>query len=196
MLDFRYFQGPQEHMSNLASEPVACHFCGSFGDGFELDFSICALSDEEKEGRHGCVRCLSEGRFEFWHDTDIGVLDENGLKKVYKHNGSAPADFSRSALVALRRTPQIVTWQQELWLSHCSDFMVYIGTWGPADFERNAPDGDARALFLRMTRDPGLQFLWDECLVPHEKIPGSWNATYYAFKCSHCGTLAGNWDCH
>jgi len=22
-----------------------------------------------------------------------------------------------------------------------------------------------------------------------------WHATYYVFKCKHCGKLKGNWDC-
>ena len=80
-------------------------------------------------------------------------------------------------------------------LDHCNDFMAYIGTWEPAAFVRNSPMGDGRDLFLRMTRDPGLQFLWDTCLGPDEAAPAAWRVTYYAFRCLHCGELAGNWDC-
>jgi hypothetical protein len=73
--------------------------------------------------------------------------------------------------------------------------MAYIGTWEPADFVRHSPTGDGRTLFLAMTRDPELQFLWDHCLEPGETAPTGWHAVYYAFRCLHCGDLAGNWDC-
>lgn len=194
MHHFKFFLGPPDEMSGLADN-VRCEFCGSTGAGFELGSAICALSDSDKGRKHGCAKCLSDGRFEFWHDTDIGFLDEHGLKHVYEHNAPAPPDFSSEALIELRRTPQIVTWQQELWLSHCGDFMAYVGTWEPGEFARNSADGDGRTLFLKMTRDPDLQFLWDECLNDGESVPSSWNVTYYVFKCLHCGDLAGHWDC-
>ena len=192
---FRYFQGPRDDMSFRARVDVRCHFCDENGEGFDLRYAQCALSDQEKEAKFGCARCLSQGHFEFWHDTDIGMLDENGLATVYKHNGSPPSDFPEAALFELRHTPQIVTWQQELWLTHCNDFMSYIGTWEPADFVRHSETGDGRALFLEMTRDSELRFLWDECLEPNETVPAGWHAVYYAFRCLHCGNLAGNWDC-
>jgi uncharacterized protein CbrC (UPF0167 family) len=191
---FKYFQGPPDEMSSRAPGDVPCHFCHQIGEGFDLEYATCASSDRQ-EGKFGCARCLSEGRFEFWHDTDIGVLDKNGLSHVYKHNGTPPPNFAPQALTELRRTPRIVTWQQELWLTHCDDFMAYIGTWEPKDFVRNSQSGDGRTLFLRMTRDLELRFLWDQCLEPGEMAPGSWHAVYYAFRCLHCGDLAGNWDC-
>jgi uncharacterized protein CbrC (UPF0167 family) len=195
MRAFKYFEGPREDMSGLAAQDVPCEFCGRISDGFDLDLATCSLSDDGKAGKFGCAECLLHGQFEFWHDTDIGMLDEQGLEKVYKHNAEPPSDFPERALADLRRTPRIVTWQQELWLSHCNDFMVYMGTWQPADFVQKAATGDGRTLFLKMTRDPGLQFLWDECLEEGETAPATWNVTYYAFRCLHCGDLAGNWDC-
>jgi len=44
-----------------------------------------------------------------------------------------------------------VTWQQELWLTHCNDFMIYKGTWEPKDFIANRKSGNGKALFLEMT---------------------------------------------
>ena len=112
MRAFKYFQGPREDMSDLARGDVRCQFCGAVGDGFDLDHATCSLPDGEKAGKFGCADCLVGGRFEFWHDTDIGLLDENGLTKEYAHNATPPPDFPASALLELRRTPQIVTWQQ------------------------------------------------------------------------------------
>lgn len=192
-MKFDYFQGPTEDMSSLREGINKCSLCGKDGPCFELDFAICPELGDKKEGKLGCYHCLIKGRFEFWHDTDIGMLDENGLAKVYNHNQPIPPDFPEESLVSLRRTPQIVTWQQELWLTHCNDFMVYQGTWEPKEFYRNAPDGDGRALFLRMTDD--YPHLWDDSLSKGETKLTSWHATYYVFKCKHCGILKGNWDC-
>jgi uncharacterized protein CbrC (UPF0167 family) len=122
------------------------------------------------------------------------MLDENGLTHVYNHNQPPPPDFPASALVELGRTPQIITWQQELWLTHCKDFMAYIGTWEPKDFYANAPGGDGRGLFHEMT-DKDYRHLWDESLPPGAARLERWHAVFYAFRCLHCGKLRGNWDC-
>jgi uncharacterized protein CbrC (UPF0167 family) len=142
----------------------------------------------------GCLSCLRAGRFEFWHDTEFGLLDQNGLSHFYNHHKPPPAEFPPAALVELRRTPQIVTWQQEIWLAHCNDFMAYLGTWEPADFYANAPDGDGPALFREMT-DEAHRRLWDASLPLGAARLECWHATYYAFACLHCGIRRGNWDC-
>jgi uncharacterized protein CbrC (UPF0167 family) len=192
---FRYFRGPTEDMSALIEGDTLCSLCGQLTRCFRLEYALCpSLATEAKEPALGCFECLREGRFEFWHDTEIGVLDENGLTHVYKHNQPPPADFPATALAELRRTPEIVTWQQELWLTHCNDFMAYIGTWEPKDFCINAPGGDGRALFCDMT-DKDYRHLWDGSLRPGATQLESWHATYYAFRCLHCGKLRGNWDC-
>src|SRR5690349_18709126 len=93
MRTFRYFEGPREDMSGLAAQDVRCEFCGRISDGFYLEGATCALRDDEKGGKFGCAECLAGGQFEFWHDTDIAMLDENGLQKVYQHNAEPPPDF-------------------------------------------------------------------------------------------------------
>jgi hypothetical protein len=154
---FRYFCDPQHDMSALVGD-ATCSLCGQPGRCFRLEFALCpSLAPEAKESGVGCIECLRRGPFEFWHDTDIGLLDENGLTHVYNHNQPPPPGFPAAALVELWRTPQIVTWQQELWLTHCNDFMAYIGTWEPKELYANAPAGDGRALFQEMTdKDYGL----------------------------------------
>lgn len=194
-MDFEYFAGPANEMSQRCDKACVCSLCGQIGVCFKLDCAICPeLASDRREASVGCLSCLRQGRFEFWHDTEIGVLDAHGLRTEYKHNKPAPKGFPPPRLVALRRTPQIVTWQQELWLVHCDDFMVYRGTWDPADFYANASDGDGRALFLRMT-DSDLSHLWDESLREGASRLDRWYATYYVFRCRHCGTMRGNWDC-
>ena len=192
-MNFEYFQGPVSEMASLCKGEKTCGICKRVGPCFELR-SATIQSEEASEVGYGCWECLANGKFEFWHDTDIGMLDEKGLTKVYKHNQPRLEGFPDAALVALRRTPQIVTWQQELWLTHCNDFMVYQGTWQPKDFNGNAANGDGRALFLQVT-DDDYAHLWDESLPDGKTLLKDWHATYYAFKCRHCGKLRGNWDC-
>ena len=191
-MNFEYFQGPISDMASLSKGDVACGICKQVGRCFELRSAI-IRSEEASEVSHGCMECLAKGKFEFWQDTEIGLLDETGLTKTHNRNQPPPEGFPDSALVALRRTPQIATWQQELWLTHCNNFMTYLGTWQPEDFYRHSPDGNGRELFLQMT--DWRPELWDKSLPKGESILKHWGATYYAFKCGHCGKLRGNWDC-
>ena len=126
---FIYFQGPIEDMAHLVEGERDCSLCKHTSPCFELDFAICReMGEDEKMGKIGCIACLRQGGFEFWHDTDVGVLDENGFAKVYHHNKTPPPNFPETAQIEFRRTPRIVTWQQELWRAHCNDFMIYQGT--------------------------------------------------------------------
>src|ERR1035437_3266811 len=84
-MNFEYFQGPATDMASLCKEDKTCSICGQSNKCFELGCAI-ACSDEASEAGYGCMECLAKGKFEFWHDTDIGMLDEKGLTKVYKHN--------------------------------------------------------------------------------------------------------------
>lgn len=174
----------------------SCDICGRENQRcFSMGYILTdVFSAEDKEPTIGCVNCLREGKFEFWHDTEYGLLAEGGLTRFYNHHMDNPPDIEVEKLMELKRTPQIVTWQQELWLTHCGDFMAYKGTWEPADFYRNSENGNGRDLFLAMT-DEDMNHLWDDCLADGESELKSWYATYYVFECLHCGKLRGNWDC-
>lgn len=105
-----------------------------------------------------------------------------------------PPPVDQMKLSTLRRTPQIATYQQEVWLTHCNDFMVYKGTWEPMEFYKNSPTGDGRDLFMEMT-DADLNHLWDDSLEDGQKVLEQWFPTYYVFECMHCKKLRGSWDC-
>lgn len=197
MVSFRYFLGPPSEMLHLAPSLVACAFCSGVGTAFDLDAAICVAHDERKgSSMFGCPACLQAGRFGFEHNTDVGTLSETGLRQEYRSHGTPPESLRPDALDTLRRTPDVLRWQYEPWLTHCNDFMAYVGVWRPSDFVRRAPDGDGRGLFLRMTRDADLRHVWDaECPSGSVVPPDSWHPVYYAYRCLHCGELAGNWDC-
>ena len=195
-MDFIYFKGPIEDMAELLTDRNTCSICNKEHDYcFDLEFTITEkFSSEEREGKIGCYDCLKKGEFEFSHDTEFGMLDENGLTKVYNHNIDNPPKIDDETLTELRRTPLIVTYQQGVWLTHCNDFMIYKGTWEPLDFYQNSASGEGKDLFMEMT-DKDINFLWDESLQEGQTLLEEWYPTYYVFECRHCKKLRGYWDC-
>lgn len=183
-------------MSDLLEGRHQCSICNEEHDYcFDLEYSITdKFKEEEREGKVGCYDCLRKGEFEFWHDTEFGMLDETGLSKIYSHNMDNPPQLDDTTMLELRCTPQIVTYQQELWLTHCNDFMVYKGTWEPLDFYKNSPTGDGKDLFMEMT-DKEISHLWDSSLPEGQTVLEQWYPTYYVFQCRHCKKLRGYWDC-
>jgi len=188
---FEYFQGPATEMADLLEGENRCSICGETGTCFSLHH---ASYKGDRDGK-GCLDCLRKGRFFFPHETEAGSLTGRraALEPLHPRH-KVPEDFNRVAFAALLKTPQFITWQGELWLTHCDDFMIYLGEWKPRDFETHANDGDSRRLFLEMT-DEDMNHLWDAAIPDGAEKPSDWYATYYAFKCKHCGKLRGNWDC-
>ncbi len=192
-LNLKYYAGPWTGMAGFVGENGRCFLCGLVGPCFELDRAICPeLPSAARKGKAACIACLRAGRFGFWHRTDIGTLGEKGRVDEQGRRLRLPKGFARQALVDLRRTPQIACNQEELWLTHCDDFMAYQGVWNPSDFYSHAADGNGRELFLQMT-DHGRE-LWDDCWLDKTQPLTTWYATYYTFKCLHCGRLRGTWD--
>lgn len=178
---FEYFHGPIEEMAQLAKGQQSCSFCGQRALCFQLDGA-----------KRGCFPCLRRGHFTFDHNTEIGLLTPQGMERLYGSEKGISDQFDRAAFAALLKTPRFTTWQEEEWLIHCNDFMIYLGEWKPQDFRRNAKDGDGRRLFLEMTDKA---HLWDEATPGGAREPEDWYASYYAFKCRRCGALRGYWDC-
>lgn len=192
----KYFKGPIEDIANLFYNEQTCLFCNEVKTlSIPVDFAISdKYSRAEKENKMGCLDCLRKGEFEIWHDTEFGMLEKDGFKKVYLHHMENPPKVLEQNKIELRRTPQIQTSQQELWLTHCNDFMVYKGTWEPIDFVKNSSNSNGRELFLSMT-DVDMNHLWDDYFEEGGILTENWYATYYVFECSHCKKLRGNWDC-
>jgi hypothetical protein len=198
---FTYFRGPQSEMFELTRVDVPCALCGLVGRCFALDSTHCPelhprpRGMDRRGGKYGCFDCLRVGRFEFWHDTEVGFLSEDGLEPSRSHSQPVTSALPEAAIVELRRTPQYKSCQQELWLVHCNDFMGYEGAWEPTDFHRNAADGDGRALFMQMA--PDYADMWDGAVekVPGENTPTGWgDAGCYAFQCLHCSERRAHCD--
>lgn len=97
-MDFIYFKGLINDMSDLLDGKHKCSICDLHHDNcFDLEFSITdKFNPDDKNGKIGCYECLRKGEFEFWHDIEYGVLDENGLSQVYNHNITDPPNFRKA----------------------------------------------------------------------------------------------------
>ncbi len=212
---FRYFLASQTEMSDLVREPQPCTFCGQVAQCLRVESQSLQEACAEPT-RFGCFECLRAGAFGFIHFTEAGFVDAGGLhleqedepppRRVFL--GSADGTLSESpepylppkkqpfeirpeASQELFHTPNFATLQGWIpWLVHCHDFMQYLGTWEPSDFNQQAPDGQGRNLFLEMTGWEDADWVWP----PQATFPNGWDFGYYAFQCRHCGKLRGTYD--
>lgn len=187
---FKYFSAPMDQIRGVVNDR-SCAFCGHQGPGIDLDFGI-PPNEKSLPSGVGCFDCLEKRRFLIEHDTEAGLIDTEGIHRIYPSH-DPDLNMSTVSLDALLATPDIKAWQRATWLAHCGEFMTYVGIWVKQDFSRMASDGDGRSLFMSMT-DPDQQNLWDQSIGSSDCEEG-WHASYYAFKCLHCGKHRGNWDC-
>ena len=127
-----------------------CSLCGQPGRCFALDHVISSeLSEQERPGKIGCSDCLRRDRFGFAHDTEIGIITEDGWlafdepddepSRVFVVAGDGKAvagsgplispprpTVSEGAVAELRRTPSFSSWQDISWPVHCNDFMAFL----------------------------------------------------------------------
>ena len=195
-MNFRYFLAPEHLMENLQDSVCWCSLCGLEKQCFLLNFNNADLFVASSEidindldltkksdpslRRYGCCDCLRAGRFLFCHEIDIGRVDSNGF---------TPDEGQEIKLVAgavdeLLRTPLFYTWQGSWWLTHCNDFMAYLGEWGQEGFNTFAIDGDGQNLFEQT-----------EQLTPGEQWAELRGDGFYIFKCLHCDKMRSFSDC-
>ena len=116
-------------------------------------------------------------------DNDVKIVARSAEILTRPVGVTAQGEFHNQ--VVRLRSP--APWQPRMWLTHCKDFMAYIGTWEPKDFYANAPGGDGRALFQEMT-DKDYRHLWDESLRPGAERLESWNARSTSFAVCSAGS--------
>lgn len=180
-MKFRYFEGPESEMHGLLETPQECSFCGDEDRCFHL----------QESDQLGCVACLAEGRFGFFHVTEAGYVIEgkliHSLDEEIPETEKPEEIVSPQSVAELWRTPDFPTWNEVEWPVHCRDFMVFLGEWKPEDFKRHGAPSP-RDLFLAMT-EPECHGLW-----PADTEPEDWWVTCFAFRCPVCGELTSKID--
>jgi phage FluMu protein Com len=177
-----------------AGESATCRSCR---------FAFPPLTDAGKLS--ACYDCLRGGAVALTQDTELGMVSweqamdgvTNGvpglsrddfemvLLEEFEGEEWYGARLPKEDMWELLRTPSYSTWQGECWLFCCRKPMTYIGEWKREDFARHAPDGDGRALFLKMLPDES-PYIWDGL--------GEGPHIVYVFRCRVCGGLSANSD--
>jgi len=195
----RYFEAPESEMLGLLAGQHRCDICGQVARCFDLQRAL--TPEKLAPAALGCIACLQEGRFGFFHSTDVGDLTEDGLTWYGHPPMTRPRVFvgssdgltvhaaevrpvpmpalPASAIEELRRTPDFPTWNEVSWPVHCDDFMVFLGSWQPADVaaKAQAVGMDARDLFANMVEREE-RVLWQE--------EGEWGMNFVVFRCTKC----------
>lgn len=212
-LGFRYFRGREADMSGLLPGLRVCSLCGELGQSFDLERTIVTgLSEAEREGKVGCLECLRQDRFGFFHVTEVGFFDDEGLTPLHEpddfpervfvvsEDGGVIPDHapvvplpkprvSEEAIAELRRTPNFPTYQDIEWLVHHDDFMAYLGIWGPKELAAISPGDNGRSLFFEVV-DPAS---YSEMFWPEGEDP-LFADNLVAFQCLHCQAYRGILD--
>ena len=152
-----------------------------------------------KENEYGCLDCLKNGVYRFAHYTELGSIRKNGFNQHVPGNPTLseeivfktfplPSGFSEGSIDQLSRTPPTPYWQEENWLIHCNDFMVFQGIWEPEDFEKNSNDGHGVTLFKEMVGDSWDTYIGTDVDNPYlSDLLEGW--LMRSFKCKHCTKL-------
>jgi uncharacterized protein len=87
-----------------------------------------------------------------------------------------------------QRTPGYISWQQELWLTHCNDACEYHGDATPEDVTTAS-----EATKSAWRQEYGLtETDWDA--ITRNYSAGG-DSAFYKFVCRHCATTLLGWDC-
>lgn len=192
MPPFRYFLAPPEQMAGLSSGPETCNFCGTQTRCFDLAGAGISL----KRPGYGCGACLQAGRFRYMKTTEVGTLLDEGVilnESIFEETDDFLTPYSaeeciglpEAVLRELQQTPEFYDWNEVPWRVCCKDFMAYLGTWQPSDFNTHAPDGNGRALCQRILESGTMRYLWPENKTPTTFEP----VAVHVFRCLHCTAL-------
>jgi uncharacterized protein CbrC (UPF0167 family) len=197
-IPFPLFEAPAKE----ASEYKGLGRCKLCGTGQAHCFEADEIVGRRPRRLLCCYACLRAGRAARAKDTVLGLVTWEGAAEGLTHGvpGLESSDFElipsdddpewlrarvpSVMLVELLRTPGCVTWQGEQWQFCCGRPSVYLGEWKEEEFERRAPDGDGRTLFLQ-TAIEGLGDAWGKlrCL-----------GGPYVYRRPACQRLLGHYD--
>ena len=157
---------------NYLVEILFVHFATLRLKCFECKIVDTSNGQEKTEEGTGCYECLLKGKFGFFHVTELGYIDSEGLTPYFdedvetrifvanqegevteKESERTTHDaqtVSNESIAELRKTPSFSSWQEIDWGVHCNDFMTYKGHWQPIDFVENSPTKNGKKLFLEI----------------------------------------------
>ena len=172
--------------SGLGTQIRACYACIRAGRGLmgkDTEFGMLGWDQRVAGVTHG-VPGLGERQLAY-PEIELVQTGEPCMEFGEMQPAWFGAKLPTSVMDELLRTPTFSTWQGETWLFDGAQPMVYVGAWGPAQFDAHADDGDGRGLFLR-TVEGANEGTWDGF------VRGS--VTVYMFRSPRDGHVRGGWD--
>jgi uncharacterized protein CbrC (UPF0167 family) len=168
---FKYNPDPFK-VGVFQKEKSTCPVCGK-----ETDVVYCGPFFSTEDVENICPSCIKDG---------TAATKFNG---EFQDSASCEYVDSEEFLDELvHRTPGYCGWQQEVWLSHCSDFCQIVGVVGwneIAHFENELRDEiDRITKEFNMTKDD-----LKKALIAGGSLQG------YLFKCIKCGKMRLHVDC-
>ena len=140
----------------------------------QLKYDSSFYSMEEPE--YICPWCIADGSAANKYDGEFN--DAIGIETPfgYETDNEVKRSFDSKILAVVQRTPSYVSWQQEVWLSHCNEPCAFIGY---ADTETIQP------ILTELEADIENAGYGREVVLQHLSKEGS--LVGYLFRCLHCG---------
>ncbi len=164
--EFRYHPNPVM-TGAIVKTDEECECCEKYR-GYRAASAIYSIRDVETI----CPWCIADGSAAAKFDgefSDSHPLLEDGVDKgIVKE--------------VCERTPSFISWQQERWLSHCSDACIFLG--GAKASDLNALAGEDLNEFLNA--EYIIADDWPSILQAYSNGGG---VAVYKFQCRGCGTF-------
>ncbi len=170
---FKYHPNPIE-TENIKPSEDSC-ICCEQKRGYTYEASIYTSEDLE---RSVCPWCIANGSAAEKFDatfSDGYALVENGISEEIIEE-------------VTKRTPSYISWQQEVWLTHCKDVCEFHGD---AD-EEEIRNFDAET-FQRFCFENEIKDEVGELILKNYQKGG--NPAIYKFICRHCCEVKHHFDC-
>lgn len=170
--EFKYHPDPIS-TGAIKADPAQCDCCGQ-----SRGFVYVASFYSTHRGRLTlCPWCIASGeaakKYDGYFSDDRPLLEagiaEDSIREVCE------------------RTPGYVSWQQEIWQTHCNDACEFHGDAEPAELRALSQDALAELLAEYLPEDEWRSFVED-----YEK---GGDPAVYKFVCRHCHKPVYNWDC-
>ena len=167
---FRY--SPNAYQINVFKEAEGiCSVCNQ-SRNIRYESSFYCIEEPD----YICPWCIADGsaarKYNGAFNDDAGIEVPPG----YGTDDEITRSFEEKLLVVAERTPSYVSWQQEVWLSHCNEPCAFIGY---ADNEIIKPILHELEADIENTG-------YDKDLIK-EHLSKEGSLVGYLFKCFHCG---------
>ena len=200
-LDLKYLKVELDQTPFELNSQHNCFFCGTQeSPQIELDESYAIIHQHSERIESACLRCLLEKKYAFEQQVEGGLLNKDGIfleSEKYPYLKDS-IDYSENLLPKEKRllaikesnikelmhSPPFSTYHGAVWLTHCNDFMIYIGNWKHENFVAKSPNGNGKEYFDEILDNYNGDDFYEKQFSPTKSEHAQ--SLFYAFECSTC----------